>query len=111
MEMPAQHTHGGIVFQAFERLHGLTVTHDRKTKARAGGLPVHSNGAGTTGPLFTSQMGGREAAPFAQEIGQGFSRLHFVGDFGPIEFKGQGLHFACTSRTARRTVEVCKRIK
>jgi hypothetical protein len=34
-----------------------------------------------------------------------------VGDFGTIELKGQGLHFACTSRTARRTVEVCKRIK
>jgi hypothetical protein len=34
-----------------------------------------------------------------------------VRDFATIELKGQGLHFACTSRTARRTVETCKRIK
>jgi hypothetical protein len=111
MEMPAQHAHDGIVFKAFERLHALTVAHDGQAKAGAGGFSVHGNGAGTTGPVFTSQMGCREATSFAQEIGERFSRLHLVRDFATIELKGQGLHFACTSRTARRTVETCKRIK
>src|SRR5262245_8653576 len=56
-------------------------------------------------------MGCRQAAMVAQEICKRFPRLHVAGDFGTIEFKRQGLHLACTSRTARRTVEVCKRTR
>src|SRR5207237_10801001 len=52
MEMPAQHFHDGIVFQAFERLYGLTLTHDRKTKAGSGCLSVNGNGEGTSGSVF-----------------------------------------------------------
>src|SRR5262249_41788288 len=111
MEMPAQYFHCGIVVQPFERLHGTTVTHDRKSQARAGGLSVHGDRAGTAGSVFTPQMGCRQATPVAQEICKRFPRLHFVGHFGTIEFKRQGLHLACTSRTARRTVEVCKRMR
>jgi len=56
MEMPAQHFHAGIVFQAFKRLYGLTLTHDREAKAGSGCLSVNGNGAGTAGSVFTSQM-------------------------------------------------------
>jgi hypothetical protein len=111
MEMPAQYFHCGIVVQAFEGLHGTAVAHDRKSKARAGGLSVHGDRTGTAGSVFTPQMGRRQTTTFAQEICKRFPRLHFVGDLGTIEFKRQGLHLACTSRTARRTVETCRRIK
>jgi hypothetical protein len=111
MEMPAQYLHCGIVVQPFERLHGVTVTHDRKSKARSGGLSVHSDRTGTASSVFTPQMRCCEATAFAQEIRKGFPRLHFVGDFATIQFKRQRFHLACTCRTALSTVEVCKRIK
>src|SRR5262249_2091216 len=56
MEMPAQHFHGGVVFQPFKRLYGLTLTHDREAKTGSGCLSVNGNGAGTAGSVFTSQM-------------------------------------------------------
>src|SRR5262249_3257791 len=111
MEVPAQYVHCGIVLQTFERLHGMTVTHDRKSKARASGLSIHGNGASTAGSVFTPQMGCCQATSFAQEIRKRLPRLHFGGDFGTIQFKRQGLHLASISPTARRTVEVCNRVK
>jgi hypothetical protein len=65
MEVPAQYFRCGIVVQPFERLHGMTVTHDRKSKASAGGLSVHSDRTGTAGSVFTPQMRCCEATAFA----------------------------------------------
>src|SRR5215470_11597153 len=108
MEMPAQDFHRGVVLQPFEGLHGATVTHDRKSKARTRGLSVHSDRAGAACAVFAPQMGCREATAFAQEIRKGFPRLHFAGHCGTIQFKRQQFHLACSSRTARKTVEVSK---
>ena len=88
VEMPAQHFHRRIVFQAFERLHRTAVAHDRKSQTRAGGLSIHSDRAGATCSVFTAEMGGCQAAAFAQEIREGFPRLHVVGDFGAVQFEG-----------------------
>src|SRR4029450_11565339 len=108
---PPSYTYGHIAVQPFERLHGTTVTHDRKPKARAGGLSVHGDRTGTAGSVFTPQMGCRQATPFAQEICKRFPRLHVVGEFVTIEFRRQGFHLVCPSRTARRAVEACKRMR
>jgi hypothetical protein len=111
MEVPAQYFHCRILLQAFERLHAMTVAHDRKSEARARGLSVHGDRASTAGSMFAPQMGCCQATPFAQEIRKRLPRLHFGGDVGTIQLERQGLHLPCTSRTARRTVEVCNRIK
>src|SRR5262249_39720560 len=87
MEMPTQYLHRGIALQPFEGLHGTAVAHDRKSKARAGGLSIHSDRAGATGSVLAPEMGCRQATAFAQEICKGFPRLHVAGDFGTVQFK------------------------
>jgi hypothetical protein len=89
MEMPTQYLHRGIVLQPFKRLHGTAVAHDRKSKARAGGLSIHGDRAGTARSVFAPEMGCRQATAFAQEICKGFPRLHVAGDFGTVQFKRQ----------------------
>ena len=88
VEMPPQHFHRRIVFHALERLNRTAVAHDRKSQTRAGGLSIHSDRAGATSSVFTTKMGGCQAAAFPQEIREGFPRLHVIGDFGAVQFEG-----------------------
>jgi hypothetical protein len=59
VEMAPQYFHRGIVLEAFESLHCVTIAHDRKSQTRAGGLSIHSDRAGATSSVFTTKVGGR----------------------------------------------------
>jgi hypothetical protein len=84
VELAAQDFHDGIVVESFESLHGMTVTHDRKSKTRASGLSVHDDRTSAACSVLAPQMRGCQSATIAQEIRKCFPRLHVVGDFGAI---------------------------
>lgn len=52
-----------------------------------------------------------QAAALTQEIGKRFPRLDLVNDLGAIQLDGDGLHRLRISRTARKMVDVCRRIR
>ena len=111
VELPAQDFHGPVILQTFEGLHRLSPTHDRKTQARACRFPIHGNRAGAARTVLAPEMGRREATAFTQKIRKSLPRLNIAGDPGTIQFQFQKDHRACISRTARKTVDVCRRSK
>ena len=111
VELPAQDFHCPVILQTFEGLYRLPLTHDRKTQTRACGFPIHRNRAGAARPVLTPEMSGGEATALAQEIRESLPRLNIAGDPGTIQFQFQKDHRACISRTARKTVDACRRIK
>src|SRR6516165_48248 len=111
VELPAQDFHCPVILQTFEGLYRLPLTHDRKTQTRACGFPIHGNRASAARPVLTPEMSGGEAKAVAQEIRESLPRLDIAGDLGAVQFQFQKDHRACISRTARKTVDACRRIK
>ena len=112
VEMLAQHFHRRIVCAALERLNRAAVAHDRKSQARARGLSIHSDRAGAAGAVLAAEMRRGQPAAIAQEIGQRLTRLHVIGDLRAIQFDGSAeFIWLRMSRTARRTVDVCNRVR
>src|SRR3954467_8205605 len=76
--MPAQHFHDCVLFHALQGLDVATVAHDCKAQAGTCGLTIDGDRARAACPVLASEMRGGQAAALAQEIGQGFTRLHLV---------------------------------
>jgi len=111
VELPAQNFHRRVTLQTFEGLYRLPLTHDRKAQTRTCSLPIHGDRTGAACPVLASEMGGGEATAFTQEIRKALPWLDIAGDLGAVQFQFQRDHRACISRTARKTVDVCRRIR
>src|SRR4051794_7875550 len=109
MRMPAQHFHDCVLFHALQGLDVATVAHDCKAQAGTCGLTIDGDRARAACPVLASEMRGGQAAALAQEISQGFTRLHLVTGLITVQFKRDGHHLLCISCTARSTVDVWRR--
>src|SRR5262249_56009319 len=99
----AQLLHDRIVVEAFDRLHRNAVALNRIRDAGARRLVVDQHGACAAYPVFASEMGSRQAAMLAQEIGQMGARLDQRLDLASIHAQRNRRHDANTCTKARLT--------
>src|SRR5216684_8297333 len=102
----AQLLHDRIGAEAFDRLHRKAVALNRVGEAGARGLIIDQHGARATYAVLASEMGPRQAAMLAQEIGQMGARLDHRLDLPPVHAQRDWRHGASTCIRARVTTAV-----
>src|SRR5215472_14935233 len=98
--------HDRIGVKAFDRLHRKAIALNRVGEAGARRLIIDRHNARATYAVLASEMGPRQAAMLAQEIGQMGARLDQRLDLPPVHAQRDWRHGASTCIKARVTTAV-----